>query len=209
MFKIKSLLLLSMYIFTSITYTYDDELPIVILDAGHGGNDLGTSNKQKKLIEKDLNLTVMLMVNRLLLKHGIETYMTRIDDQFISLKDRVETTKKLPNALFVSIHFNYCSKSSVHGTEIYYCNNVKKEKSIQLGKEVLKNICNCSYSKNRGIRKSNFYVLKYNKHPSILIECEYVSSQLKSDNLKTITQLKKISQGISQGVIDYIFNTYT
>ena len=142
------------------------QYPIVIIDAGHGGHDVGTSNINQNIKEKDLNLKVALMVNRLLINKGIETYMTRIDDNFITLNNRVKQSNNHKHAIFVSIHFNYCKTPSVHGCEVYYCTATQKKQSIKIANYALSNICSCSRSKNRGVRHANFYVLKHNKTSS-------------------------------------------
>ena len=76
----------------------------VVIDPGHGGGDSGAV--AHGMVEKDLNLDVGLRVARVLRAQGVVVRLTREDDHFVPLEDRVRQANALPGAIFVSIHFN-------------------------------------------------------------------------------------------------------
>ena len=95
----------------------------VVIDPGHGGWDTGAVAQGVR--EKDLNLDVGLRVSHVLEARGVRTKLTREDDHFVPLADRVELGNSLPGAVFVSIHFNDAPSeghgvSRANGIETFY-----------------------------------------------------------------------------------------
>jgi N-acetylmuramoyl-L-alanine amidase len=94
----------------------------IVLDAGHGGWDLGTVGR-KGLLEKDLVLDI---VNRLgkLIEGGLdaEVIYTRQDDTYLPLEKRAEIANLSHGNLFLSVHANYSDSASARGVETYYTN---------------------------------------------------------------------------------------
>jgi len=81
---------------------------VVVLDPGHGGQDSGA--KVGNMLEKDFTLEVARRVDRLLQAQGLATVMTRVGDAYVSLADRAALANRVPNCVFVSIHFNEDNK---------------------------------------------------------------------------------------------------
>jgi len=101
----------------------------VVLDAGHGGWDLGTVGR-KGLLEKDLVLDIVeragkLMEDRL----GAEVIYTRKDDNYLALEKRAEIANLAQAQLFVSVHANYSDFPSARGVETYYSNTYSSVKA--------------------------------------------------------------------------------
>jgi len=97
-----------------------DTRPVVVIDPGHGGIDNGTQASGE--IEKDLVLSFGLTLRDRLEKSGkYRVVMTRTDDTFIALDDRVRIAHSQSAALFVSIHADYLPRSEgdVQGATIY------------------------------------------------------------------------------------------
>jgi N-acetylmuramoyl-L-alanine amidase len=90
----------------------------VLLDPGHGGKDPGAIGVGR-IREKDVNLSVALYVSEYLKRYGVKVVMTRSGDTFPTLGQRAQMANRLPNSIFVSIHANSCSKSSVSGIETF------------------------------------------------------------------------------------------
>ena len=94
----------------------------IVLDAGHGGWDLGTVGR-KGLLEKDLVLDIVQRLGRLLeTRLGADVIYTRKDDSYLSLEKRAEIANLAQANLFVSIHANYSDLPSARGVETYYTN---------------------------------------------------------------------------------------
>jgi len=94
----------------------------IVLDAGHGGWDLGTVGRQG-LLEKDLVLDVTQRLGKLLqARLGSEVMFTRSDDTYLSLDQRADFANQTQADLFVSVHANYSSSAAARGVETYYTN---------------------------------------------------------------------------------------
>ncbi len=94
----------------------------IVLDAGHGGWDLGTVGQQG-LVEKDLVLDVTQRLGKLLASRlGSEVVFTRTNDTYLPLEQRADIANQAQADLFVSIHANYSSSASARGVETYYTN---------------------------------------------------------------------------------------
>jgi N-acetylmuramoyl-L-alanine amidase len=94
----------------------------IVLDAGHGGWDLGTVGRQG-LLEKDLVLDVTQRLGKLLqTRLGSEVMFTRTGDSYLPLDQRADVANRAQADLFVSVHANYSSSAAARGVETYYTN---------------------------------------------------------------------------------------
>ncbi len=84
----------------------------VVLDAGHGGNDVGAVGKNKKY-EKIAVFKVTKYLESILKKRGYKVYLTRNSDKFIKVKNRTILANKKHADIFLSIHANAAPKSRV------------------------------------------------------------------------------------------------
>ena len=91
----------------------DDGKFIVVLDAGHGGNDAGAVGVPKTNREKDINLAIALKVGKLLEQNcpDVSVIYTRKTDVFVTLSGRADIANKAGANLFVSIHTNAIDRS--------------------------------------------------------------------------------------------------
>lgn len=94
----------------------------IVLDAGHGGWDLGAVGRQG-VLEKDLVLDVTQRLGKLLqTRLGSEVMFTRDGDTYLSLDQRADFANQSQADLFVSVHANYSSSATARGVETYYTN---------------------------------------------------------------------------------------
>lgn len=94
----------------------------IVLDAGHGGWDLGTVGRQG-LLEKDLVLDVTRRIGKLLQsRNGAEVMFTRNGDDYVALDQRADFANQAQADLFVSVHANYSNSITARGVETYYTN---------------------------------------------------------------------------------------
>ena len=92
----------------------------IVLDAGHGGWDLGTVGR-RGLLEKDVVLEIVQRLGGLLESRlGSEVIYTRKNDNYITLDQRTHLANQTQADMFVSIHANYSDLSSARGVETYY-----------------------------------------------------------------------------------------
>ncbi len=94
----------------------------IVVDAGHGGWDLGTVGRSG-LLEKDLVLEIAQRLGKLLESRlGADVILTRNDDNYIPLDERAAMANQAQADLFVSVHANYSDLPSARGVETYYTN---------------------------------------------------------------------------------------
>jgi N-acetylmuramoyl-L-alanine amidase/putative methionine-R-sulfoxide reductase with GAF domain len=105
----------------------------IVVDAGHGGWDLGTVGR-RGLLEKDLVLEIAERLGKLLESRlGSEVVLTRNDDNYIPLDERAEIANQAQADLFVSVHANYSDLPSARGVETYYTNSFSAPGSKEPG----------------------------------------------------------------------------
>lgn len=98
----------------------DKTRPVVVIDAGHGGIDPGTWSRFSNMVEKEVTLDVAKLLRDKLVKSGrYEVVMTRTEDVFIPLSDRVRIAREASADLLVSIHADAENVSSVRGATVY------------------------------------------------------------------------------------------
>jgi N-acetylmuramoyl-L-alanine amidase/putative methionine-R-sulfoxide reductase with GAF domain len=94
----------------------------IVVDAGHGGWDLGTVGR-RGLLEKDLVLEIAQRLGKLLESRlGADVILTRNNDNYIPLDERAGVANQAQADLFVSVHANYSDLPSARGVETYYTN---------------------------------------------------------------------------------------
>jgi N-acetylmuramoyl-L-alanine amidase len=105
--------------------------PLVVIDAGHGGHDTGAlATAYGNRREKDATLAISLAIRDALVRSGrVRVALTRTDDRFLVLGDRVDIARRLKADLFISIH---CDSSptgpSAHGATVYTLSEVASDK---------------------------------------------------------------------------------
>ena len=104
----------------------------IVIDAGHGGHDNGTSGPGG-FAEKDLVLDVALRLGKLIEQRlGAEVIYTRSDDTFIPLEERTAIANRNHADLFLSIHANSSPATQVAGVETYYLNFTNSPEAMDL-----------------------------------------------------------------------------
>ena len=91
----------------------------VVIDAGHGGNNLGTSGA-KGLHEKDVTIDIAERLRKRLTSEGITVLMTRQGDAEVSLQNRSDMANRNHGDIFMSIHVNSLTPKDARGVETYY-----------------------------------------------------------------------------------------
>lgn len=169
----------------------------VIIDAGHGGKDVGGT--YGKVYEKHLALDTALRVNHMLEKKGYSTRMTRTSDVFISLSGRAAFANKYRDAIFVSIHYNYTYKKHIKGLETFYYSS----RSKPLASYIQSGMLNRYRTTSRGVKFARYYVLRHTKHPAALVECGFVSNYTDRSLCKKAWYRQKMAEGIVDGIVKY------
>lgn len=128
---------LTVFIFISGVFQAQKKF-IVVLDAGHGGKDIGATRKYADLgtvMEKDVTLGITLKIGRLLEKDkDFKVIYTRKIDEYPSLIDRTNLANRSKADLFVSIHCNASTKSAPFGTETYVQGPDQNKTNLEVAK---------------------------------------------------------------------------
>lgn len=188
----------------------------IVIDPGHGGIDGGATAGD--LLEKDLNLSVALKIEKVLNENGYSTALTRNNDEIklnengkysktIDLKSRLELINENNADIFVSIHMNKFSDPKYSGAQVFCADN---DMSKALGEKVQNSLKIHLDSSNTRAAKGNersLYILKNASVPAVLIECGFMSNP---DELKLLTDSdyqEKIAYAVYKGIEEYILGS--
>ncbi len=194
-----------------------DEKPVIILDAGHGGEDPGAIGANG-VLEKDLNLAVAFELKSGLEEKGYTVIMTRTEDKMLytesenikgirklsDLKNRCKFGAEYENALFISIHMNSFGASKYSGLQVYYAHDDSESRS--LAEHVQTSVrTNLQPDNDRVVKDGkDIYVLRHNDANAILIECGFITNEAECEKLSEKEYQKELSFAIICGIIEYM-----
>lgn len=169
----------------------------MVLDAGHGGHDRGGIPRQR-YCEKDLALDLVRRVGACLREADVPVILTRKDDTFLSLRERVAIANAQKQAVFVSIHFNSAPRDAAHGYEVFY---YRGKASAELASEIHAGLQKASPFDDRGIKNRSFYVIRKAKIPAVLIESGFLTNPQEGAMLATSAYRQKLARCIAAAII--------
>ena len=219
-------------------------LDTIIIDAGHGGKDPGAIGK-KGLQEKTITLDVAKKLKKLIEKNlDIKVIMTRNEDSFVPLWKRTKMANENDGKLLISIHANSASKSPrARGFETYLLRPGKFDDAVEIVKrennvieleedkgkyldlsdedfiaasieqniyikeseffaaEIQKQIDKISTSPNRGVKQAGFYVLVGATMPNVLIELGFLSNRTEEKMLGKSSYRQKLANSIFEAIL--------
>ena len=104
-------------------------LPLVVIDAGHGGHDPGSSSSDGNVREKDVALALAKAIRDALLDGGrVRVALTRSDDRFLVLAERREIARRLHADLFLSVHCDSAPSRDARGASIYTLSDTSSDR---------------------------------------------------------------------------------
>ncbi len=174
------------------------EQRVVVIDPGHGGVDPGAV--YQGITEKELCLDIAIFLNDLLKEEGVQTYMLREEDSYLSTYERAYLANALDAKLFLSIHNNAALSNVARGSETLYFG---PDHTAFNGKDFAKilqlNMIEMLGTVDRGIiSRPELVVLRQTKMPAALVEIGFMTNpddmkRLRSDDfkLKSAQSLKK------------------
>ncbi len=167
----------------------------VIVDAGHGGHDRGAKSVSGQP-EKVLALDTARRLAIELRKQGFNVIETRNADYFVPLGGRTAISNRKSDAIFVSIHYNWAPKRKPQGVEVYYYSS----RSGRLAANILQEIKTVYPTKNRGVKRNNYYVLRNNRRPAVLCELGFLSNPSDNRYVQTAAVRQKLAEEIAWGI---------
>lgn len=188
--------------------------PVVIIDAGHGGNDPGKVGVNNAL-EKDLNLSIAIILKKMLEAEDIEVVMTREADKGLydensrnkkaqDMKNRCSLISKVNPAVTVSIHQNSYHEEYVKGAQVFYFKHSKNAKT--LAEIIQKQLQMHVQPDNDRAAKNNtsYYLLKNTDSTAVIVECGFLSNYEEAANLIDKNYQQKLAWAIHLGILQYI-----
>ena len=193
---------------------------VIILDAGHGGFD-GGAQAADGTKEKDINLAITLKLAEFYKLGGFDVILTRSADmgtetdpndtiahrKVSDMKNRLALLNANPNGLFVSVHLNKFTTSSVSGAQVFYSPN--NDNSYHLAESLQKSLIkHLQPDNNRTVKKSDktIYLLKNAKIPAVIVECGFLSNKQELELLKTNDYQSKLAFSLYCGTLEYFNN---
>ncbi|MEG0909614.1 MAG: N-acetylmuramoyl-L-alanine amidase [Bacilli bacterium] len=181
---------------------------VIVLDAGHGGKDPGTS--YGNILEKDINLKIVLELEKELSKNGASVILTRDGDYDLSspktsmrkrsdFDNRIKLINESNANMYISIHLNYLSDSAYYGAQVFYNKNNKI-----LGSSIQK-FLNDNLKTNRIEKEIPKNTYMYNKLnvKGVLIECGFLSNYNERNLLINKDYQKELAKVIASSIINY------
>lgn len=185
----------------------------IVIDAGHGGNDPGAvyGSSYEKVIAFDIAARLASTLSN---SYGYNARMTRSNDVYLSLAQRVELTKSYRGSAFVSIHNNSSTNTSYHGHEVLvptgesYTTNPYISASRSLGAAINRELgVRIPMIRNRGVKQQNVYVVGKNSVPSTLVEYGFISNSNDRSHLTSTTYRQRMADATASGIHQFM-STY-
>jgi len=185
----------------------------IVIDAGHGGADPGKIGVNH-LLEKDLNLSIALLLAETLTENGISIVLTRDTDTDLSngapnlksadMRNRCQLITDAAPIFTVSIHQNSYPSESVTGAQVFYFTQSKEglELAHTLQNSLIANLD--PTNKRQPKANDNYYLLKKTPTPTVIVECGFLSSPVESALLATPEYQEKVVHAISLGIMEYL-----
>lgn len=183
------------------------DIPVVFIDAGHGGEDEGC--ERAGIQEKNINLAIAKRVRDKLEALGYEVIMAREDDTYVAKEDRVRMANAARADIYVSIHQNASEDEEVSGMEVWYEGTDTLRDNKRLAQLLRQQTARKAETVERELRgDADFHVTGKTRMPACLIETGFLSNAGERARLTTDEYQEQIAAGIVQG-IEYYFKPKT
>jgi len=183
----------------------NDGRKVVVIDAGHGGEDPGAVgyNKSGKAVayESHINLAIALLVGEKLENDGIRVIYTRDSDKYISLKERSELSNNSECDMFVSIHCNSIENGAINGTQVYF--HPASENGTVLADNIYKNIVDMTGLAPKETQNgAHLYVIRTTTSPAVLVETAFISNESDRNYLISKEGQNTLAEAIYKGIVE-------
>lgn len=194
----------------------EEEVALVIVDAGHGGEDGGASTADG-VPESQLNLAIALRLEQVLALCGCPVEMIRRTDTAVysegaetfsekktsDLKNRVAQVNAAPRAILISIHQNHFTQSQYAGAQVFYAASEGSRDLAEITQGALRQALDPENT--REIKPGDaIYLLEQIRCPGVLVECGFLSNAAEAKQLQTPTYQTKIACAVAGAAIRYL-----
>ena len=177
-------------------------MKIITLDPGKGGNQLGAV--YNSLIEKDINLSIVLNCRETLLKHGIVVNMTRDSDTYLGLSERIVKANNNNSDAFISIH---CNEGGGAESNIIY--SINEDKGFDLACKISSELSICGQNaikiyNHMGHGNNDFNtVIREAQMVSVIVYCAFLDNDIDNKLVYTNEKQRILGNAIAKGILNY------
>jgi len=171
----------------------------IVLDPGHGGKDPGAIG-YGDTVEKTHTMNTAFSVAEELRKAGATVIMTRSNDTYVSLEDRVNLSSAYATDAFISLHYNAFPFQGINGFSTYYYTNGNDRElagDIQSGLEQHMTL------NSRGLMQNNYHVMRENSDLAVLVELGFITNPHDLSVIRTTDHQANVGEGIAAGLMNY------
>lgn len=188
----------------------------ILIDPGHGGIDGGAVSRTGTL-EKDINLSLSLMLREELKKEGFQVIMTREEDKGLytdsgrirkkkieDLSNRCKMKNDTNCDLFISIHLNMFPEARYYGAQVWYGNCKESEKLAHIIQTNMREKIDISNKRQEKPANNSYKILRCNENmPSVIVECGFLSNPMEEAKLKSKEYQNSIAKVLCESVKMY------
>lgn len=187
---------------------------IVVLDAGHGGEDPGKVGNGN-IYEKDINLAITGYVKNYLEMNDYQVVLTRQGDESLGttakgfdknadMRERLSAIEEAGADIGVSIHQNSFTEPGVEGAQVFFYQSSSEGK--ELAESIQKSLWQrLAGRKKREIKSDNsYYILKNSTIPMVIVECGFLSNPEELQLLQQEEYQKQVAWAIYMGIENFL-----
>lgn len=201
---------------------------VIVIDPGHGGSNLGTSNILGGSHEKEFTLDWARRLAPILATNGWKVFLTRTSDADVSLTNRVAFADACKADFFISLHFNagsspadreeagletFCvtptgmpstlTRDYEDNAALVFPNNRFDAENLQYAVRVQRSIMKISGARDRGVRRARFMtVLRGQNRPAILVEGGYLSNPREAKHISDPAYRQKLAEAVAAALVE-------
>jgi N-acetylmuramoyl-L-alanine amidase len=197
---------------------------VIVIDPGHGGKNAGTESILDRSNEKEFTLDWARRLAPLLATNGWQVFLTRTNDSFIELSNRVAFAEERKANLFISLHFNsaapgedpagletYCLtptgmpsnllRTPEDDASLNFANNRFDTENIQIAARLHRALLEVNGHRDRGLRHARFIgVLRGQNRPAVLIEGGYLSNPHEARRIADPAYRQKLAEAVAEAL---------
>lgn len=187
---------------------------VVVIDAGHGGNDPGKIGVNNAL-EKEINLIIAKELKKDLEAADIEVIMTREEDSGLydadsknkkaqDMKRRCALIDETKPSITVSIHQNSYHEEYVKGAQVFYYG--QSDAGKKLAETIQEQLVQSLDKENSRKAKANesYYLLRKTEIPTVIVECGFLSNWEEAALLTDEHYQQKVAWAVHMGILKYL-----
>lgn len=186
----------------------------VVIDAGHGGVDGGVVGTVSGTKESDINLSISRYLQEEFEEAGFRVVQTRPTEAGLygaattgykrrDMKKRAEIIRENTPALVISVHQNFFSLPSRKGAQVFFREDSVSSQTLACSIQTALNEMSSATRKYAAL-KGDYYILNCSDHPSVIVECGFLSNPEDEANLISAEFQKSVAATIARGALTYL-----